>query len=192
VPITWTYFRDVTGVVVRVNVAEFVPAGITILVGGETSSDGSYGYVSPTVVPPVGAFPVSVTVMFSVPPPFTDEVAATTDASAGGLTLSATVLITVPKVNWMLAELTAATGYVVIGNVMLDCPAGTVTVSLGTVATGVLRLCIWNTAPGPCAARSSFMVAVDAVPPSTDEGAKEIHASAGALAVTLAPVVSVP
>jgi hypothetical protein len=82
-----------TAVVVIVNVADVAPAS-TVTVGGGSATVES-PLVSITTAPPVGAGPVSVTVLCVVDlPPTTVAGDSRRDAAAGAFTVRSAVLVT--------------------------------------------------------------------------------------------------
>lgn len=100
-----------TAVVVTVNVAVVDPAATT-------TEDGTDADVAleerVTVVPPVGAAPVRVTVPVEEVPPVTDVGLTATLDAVGASTVSFAVLVDAPEVPVIVTTVFAATGVVVM------------------------------------------------------------------------------
>jgi hypothetical protein len=92
--------------------------------------------LSDTDNPPFGAAPVSVTVPWETTPPGTLEGLMENEFRTGGMTASIAVIVP-PKLAEIVTWVEIATGYVVIKNVALVLPAGTVTVAGTPAAVGV-------------------------------------------------------
>src|ERR1700734_2780485 len=81
----------------------------------------------PTIMPPFGAAPFSVTVPVEVHPPGTDVGFKLSMASSGGLIVKIAVSVIEPCDAVIVAEAMLETGVVVIVNVAVVAPAATVT-----------------------------------------------------------------
>lgn len=156
---------EVTELVPAVKLADEAPAA-TVTVAGTVAFkrlDESW-----TETPPVGAGPVSVTVPVDELPPVT--VLGENDTALG--TGGEMVRIAAAEALWALAVRVAvadaATGVVVMENVAVVAPAGTVTVA-GTVARLLLDL-RFTTTPPLGATTASVTVPVHCVPPVTGSG----------------------
>jgi hypothetical protein len=90
--------------------------------------------VNETDKPPDGATEFNVTVPVAPVPPITLVGLTTTLETEGGLIVRLAVFETPSRVAVILAEFTDPTENVPTENVMVDCPAGTVT-EVGTVAS---------------------------------------------------------
>jgi hypothetical protein len=158
----------VTVVVFTVKVVEFVPAATTI-------EEGTVAELelldSVTMVPPVGALPVSVTFPVEELPPITLVGLSVTPLGTGALTCKLADFETPDRVPVIVAVTFAATGTVDTVNVLDVVPAATVTLD-GTIAIALLleRL---TTAPPAGAALESVTVPVLDAPPVTVVGDKE-------------------
>jgi len=139
VEVTW----DATPDVVTTKEVVFEPAG-TVTVGGTCAA--AFELVTVTVIPPAGAIPVSITVAVDAPPPVKVVGLSVRVDITGGLTVSFAVLVTLPLAAEIVATTEAATAEVVIANVAVFVPAGTVTMA------------------GTCAAASELVIAMSAPP----------------------------
>src|SRR5713226_2615208 len=137
-----------TGIVVTVNVALVAPAATVTLTG--TVAAAVLLLDSVTTAPPPGAAPVSATVPCVVFPPVRLVLASVTEDMVGGGdpgdTVSETVSVVPPYVPEMVTAVEVLTAFVFTVNVALVAPAATDTLA-GTVATVVLLLESWTTAP---------------------------------------------
>lgn len=131
-----TVFALVCLVVVTVKVADVAPFFTTTVAG--TAAALGKDEPSVTVTSPTGAA-ASFTVPTALAPPITDVGAIVTEATPGGRTFRTADLLTPFKVAVMLASTEAATATVVIGNVIVVFPAGTMTVT-GTDAVLLAEL----------------------------------------------------
>jgi hypothetical protein len=164
-----TFFELDTFCVVIVNVALVEPA-VTVTVGGTVATE-----VSPverlTEVFADGAA-VSVTVPWEVSPPLTlvglrlNE-ATLTLPEPWGVTESVALSVVPPYDAEIVAVCVVVTALVVIGNVAMVDPAGTLTLA-GTAATAALLESV--TAAPPGGAPLSVTVPCEAVPPMTLAG----------------------
>jgi hypothetical protein len=162
----------VTATVVTVNVALVAPAAMVTLPSAGTLATAELLLESVTTIPPVGAADVSVTVPVEDAGPTTLAGLSVSVESAagggGGVTVSTAVLLTVPAVAVMVAELDAVTATVVTVNVALVAPAAMVTLpSAGTLATAELLLESVTTIPPVGAADVSVTVPVEDAGPTT-------------------------
>lgn len=132
-----------TAVVVTWNVADVEPAS-TVTVAG-TVAEGSLD-VSVTVVPPVGAMPVSVTVAVDAVPPITDVGLRLTEVTVGARTLK--FALAEPPLNVAVngPAVSVATAVVVTLKDVAVCPAGTVTVA-GRVAAALFEVSVITAPP---------------------------------------------
>jgi hypothetical protein len=93
VPVIVAVVLEVTALVVTLNVAVLLPAGIVT----EDGTDAAALLLdSVTVMPPVGAFPVSVTVPVELAGPITLVGLKLIEVSAGAFTVRATDLLVPP------------------------------------------------------------------------------------------------
>jgi hypothetical protein len=107
-----------------VNVAVRDPASTATAPG--TCAAAVLLLCSVTVMPPLGAAPLNVTVPVALLPPTTELGLLVTDARVGALTVSVVVNV-VPYPAEITTDVFVATGVVVIVNVALLDPAGIVT-----------------------------------------------------------------
>jgi hypothetical protein len=147
---------------VIVNVALVLPDGIVTLDG--TDAAPGLALVRATVMPPVGALPVSVTVPVELVPPVTVAGLRVRVESAAGLTVRVAVLLTPPAEAVIATGVWAATGVVRMVNVAVLLPYATVTVT-GTVAIAKFALDRVTRTPLTGAAAVSVTVAVELLPP---------------------------
>ncbi len=153
-----------TGLVVMANVAEADPAGTKTVAGAVTLLELDE---SATVNPPVGAFPVKVTVPVEDDPPIT-EVGETVTLAKDVVTVSVEATVAKPEVAAMVAAVVAETVVVVILKEVEMAPAGTVTYA-GTPAAG-LELDKVTMSPPVGAALDNVTVPRDPIPPTTEVG----------------------
>ena len=165
VPVIVEGVLEATGVVVTVNAPVVLPAA-TVTVAGTVADEELED--RPTEKPPVGAGPLSVTVPVEETPPMTDVGATLTALTVGGTIVKVAELVLVPRVAVIEAGVLVATPVVVIVNVPVIDPDGTVTVA-GTVAAALLDVRLTTVPPVPAVA-PSVTVPVDDVPPVTDVG----------------------
>ena len=160
-----TDVKAATAEVVIVKPAEVAPAATLTLVGGvaEALLD-----VRVTDIPPVGAWPFSVTVPVEEMPPVTEFGETTKVLTFGGLTVSTPLAVTPPAVPEIVAAATAATAEVVTVNEADLAPVGTKTLAGGT-ALVLLDMSVTVT-PVDDAGPFSVTVPVDDVPPVTAVG----------------------
>ena len=135
------------------------------------------------VNPTAGAGPFSVTVPTALEPPATVEGLTDSPVNATGTMVNWVDIETEEKVAVILAMICLPTGPVVIVNVTLLAPAGTMTLA-GTFATPVL-LTTSTLTPPVGASPLSVTVPVDCDPPPTTEGFTVIVRSAGGLMVSV-------
>ena len=126
-----TEVEVLTAPVETVKVAVFEPELTTTFAGTVAAVDLLLN--NETVAPAGGAGPTSVTVAVDVVPAVTEFGFNARVEGAGGLMVNETDWLT-PYVAVILTEVTAATAYVVTGNVATVLPAGSVTME-GTLAT---------------------------------------------------------
>jgi len=117
------------------------------------------------VSPPVGAFPVRVTVPVELCPPVTVVGLRLRSERTGALTVKVALLAAEPKVAEILAGVSAATGDVVRLKVAEDAPFVTWTVA-GTLAAESLELSDTTTPPGG-ASPFNTIFPVELLPPVT-------------------------
>src|SRR3989442_7610816 len=166
-----------TALVVTVNVTLVAPAG-TVTLAGTVAAVLMLDCV--TCAPPAGAGPSSVAVPVELLPPVTVVgLSASEERRAAGFTVSVAVRVTPLYTAEMVTGVDAATALVVIVNVVLVAPAGTVTLA-GTVAAALLLVDIATCAPAG-AGPSSVAVPVELLPPVTVVGlsASEERRAAG-------------
>lgn len=155
----------VTAVVVAVNVANEAPAGTVTLAGTTALVELD---VNVTIDPPVPACPVSVTVPIEGFPPRTEAGAIETLSSEAGVIVRLAVADWSLEVAVITAEVLAATPVVVIVNVAVVAPLGTVTNAGTTAAALLLRRS--TSAPLVGAGWERVTVPVDVFPPTTVAG----------------------
>ena len=129
-----TVIGEVTGDVPILKLADVEPAA-TVTV------DGSVAEVlleeTVTAIPPVGAAPLIVTVPSAFVPPPTDVGATVMLVRVAGVTVRVAVLLTEAAVAVIVTDVELVTALVVIENVAVLDPAGTVTLA-ATVAVELL------------------------------------------------------
>lgn len=189
VPVSVTVAFVVTVVVVTANVAVVVPAA-TVTEAGTVAFVVSE-LVSATLIPPVLAFPFSVTVPVEVAPATTEVGLRTTDEMSAGLTVRVAVTAVCCLTAETVTGVGAATPKVVTVNVTDVAPAGTVT-EVGTVAVGMLELERKTGTPPVGAAAEIVTVPVEGFPPTTVAGASARPVGRGAVAVSVALAEEVP
>jgi hypothetical protein len=168
-----------TALVVTVNVVLREP-------GGTVADDGTCVaevllLVSETTAPVGGAAPLSVNVPVEGNPPVTALGFKVSDVKEAAETASVVVLV-FPYTAVRVTGVEAATPLVVIVNVVLVLPAGIVMLG-GTWAAVVLLLCSVTVAPPVGAAPFRVTVPVEAAPPTTVPGLREIEDKVAALTV---------
>ena len=170
-----------------VNVTLVAPAGTVTLGGTEAAEELLLD--SATCAPPAGAgaFNVTVPVEFCRPP-ITVVGFSVSEDRTGGITVSVVVWIAPPEDAEIVTGVEAATALVLIANVVLVAPAGTVTLP-GTVAAAVLSLDSVTCAPPAGAGPSSVAVPVELLPPVTVVGFTPSEETTGG--VTLSVLVRV-
>ena len=170
-----------TPVVVIVNVAELAPPA-TVTDEGTVALE--FADERLTVIPPVGAFPLSVTVPMEEVPPTTEVGDTVKVVSVGGVIVSVAVCEVPARVPVMVADTVEATGVVVIVNVAEVAPAATVTVE-GKVALDELEVRLTTEPLGP-AAPLRVTVPVELFPPTTEDGETETLLSVAGVTVRVA------
>jgi len=168
-----------TTLVVTVNVVLREPAG-TLADGGTCAADVRL-LVSKTRAPARGAAPLSVNVPVESEPPATVLGFKVSEINEARETVSIVVLV-LPYTAVRVTGVEAATPLVVIVNVALVLPAGTVTLG-GTWAAVVLLLCSVTFAPPVGAAPFKVTVPVALLPPATELGLRLIEDKIAALTV---------
>ncbi len=176
----------VTGTVVTIKVALALPGATVTLAGRLDTAELS---LNVTTMPPVGAGPVSVTVPWEVDPPTMVVGLSESVFRSGAVTVSVVVLVKPLYSAEIVTEVFATTGLVVIVNVVLALPAGTVTLA-GTPATAVLLLVRDTTAPPLGAAPVSVTVPVEVPPPTTLDGLRETELNVGGVTVSVVVLVT--
>jgi hypothetical protein len=178
-----------TGAVETLKLAVVLFA-VTVTVAG-TVATAAFILFSVTTVPPEGAGPLRVTVATEgLPPPVTVVGFRTRERTAGALTVSWSLLVTPLEVAEMLkAFVETATGVVVIGNVAVFVPEGTVTLA-GTVAAA-LALARLTRAPPEGALPIRVTVPEAGLPPVTLGGVTTTWETGGAAAWTVSGAVKV-
>ena len=156
-----------TGTVVIVNVALVLPDA-TVTLGG-TDATAGLALVRATVMPPMGALPVSVTVPVELDPPVTVVGLRVRVESAGGFTVRVAVLLIPPAEAVITTGVWAATGVVRMVNVAVLLPDATVTLA-GTVAMAGFALERVTKTPPAGAAAVSVTVPVEVLPPIREVG----------------------
>jgi len=172
--------------VVAVNVAVVAPAATTTDPGTVTAA---LFELRVTVVPPVGAGPLMVTVPVELVPP----------ATLAGLKLSAlitgvvTVRVAVAEVPLKAPVIVEVpfTANVVTVKVAVVAPAATVT-EAGTVAAAVLEEVRVTTSPPVPAALAKVTVPVDGVTPATVDGLSDSERTVAAVTVSVFETEVVP
>ena len=163
-PVIVTLLLAVTAVVFNTNVALVAVAGTKIVVPVAIGTTAVFELLIVTVVPPAGAGALRVTVTVVVNPPCTGVGLRPTESRTGASTVNVAVFVTPPAVAPMVEVLFALTGIDVIGNVILDVPAATVTLA-GTVAMAVLLLASVTNVPPAGALPVRVIVPTEGVPP---------------------------
>jgi len=174
-----------TGAVIIRNEAPVPPAGTMTEVG--TLAVEGVLLPSITIMPPVGAEPVSVTVPWETIPPNTLAGLIDNELTYGGATVIPAVTVP-PEVAEIVTGVEFATGYVVIVNEALVLPAGT-TIAAGTpAAKGVLLVSETDTPPLG-ADPVSVTVPWETIPPRTLDGLIDKAFTAGGVTVSVAVAV---
>jgi hypothetical protein len=180
--------EDLTEVVLTVKVTVVLPEAIVT----EPGTVASFELLERvTTTPEEGAGPVRVTVPVDELPPVTAEGLRVTEVKTGASIVRAAVLETEPALIVIVADVLAATGLVVIGNVTDVLPAGIVT-EPGTPAEGEL---LDSSKVNPPAGAGPLIVTVqlDDVPPVTALGETVTSVKAArAMTQTMPPPFSVP
>lgn len=167
--------------VVTVNVADVDPAATTT--DAETVAFVVSELVSATLMPPVFAFPSSVTVPVEVAPATRVVGFKTRDARLAGLTVTDAVIAVCCFTAEIVTGVAAATPSVVTVNVTDVAPEGTVT-EVGTVAAAVFELKMKTGTPPVGAAGEIVTVPVTLLPPMTVAGASVRPVGRGAVVVS--------
>jgi hypothetical protein len=170
-----------TAVVLIGNVAELDPAVTVTLVGSVALV---LLEVRLTVIPPVPAGPLRLTVPVEALPPMTEVGETDTLLSTGVLMVRVAVAVFVPWVPVIVAEVVEVTAVVLIVKVTEVAPAATVTLA-GNVAFDELEVRLTEVPPGP-AGPFRVAVPVEELPPVTDVGETEIAVSAAGVIVSVA------
>jgi hypothetical protein len=180
---------DATALVVIVNEGDIVAPAGTVTEAGTVA----LGLLleSVTKAPPAGADPFILTVFPAVePPPTTDVGAKVTPETRSGVTLRVAVLVTPLYDAEIVTVVVVETAVVVMRNVTLFAPAGTVT-EAGTEVLGSL-LASATTVPPEGAGPFSVTVfnPVIWLPPTTEVGESEMPVSASGCTVRVAVFVT--
>lgn len=133
--------------------------------------------------------PVRVTVPVEGSPPTRLFGVSVSVLNAGGLTVRDAVLVTLRYVADTVPVVTAETGTVVITNVAVLAPAGTVTLT-GTVAA--LFVVLSATVSAAAVAPLRVTVAVDCAPPSKVPGLSVMEFMAGGFTVNVLEFLTTP
>lgn len=149
-----------TATVVIWNVADAVPTP-TVTDAGRVATELSE--LSVTTFPPVGAWPLSVTVPVEGLPPIRLDGASVRVVNAAGATVRNALFVTPPEMAETVTVVVEETGRLVMVKVPVFKPAVTVKVA-GTVAAEVLELCSVTTVP-PAGALPTRVTVPVAVPP---------------------------
>jgi hypothetical protein len=176
VPEIVTEVFTATGDVVIVNVALVAPAAIVTLAGTWTADVLLLDRV--TTAPPMGAFPLRVTVPVELLPPTTEVGDLLTDDNDAAVTVRVALALT-PRVAVITDVVVEVTPRVVTVKVVDVLPAGTVMLA-GVVAAALLLLLKVTTAPAVGAAAFRTTVPVELLPPTTLLGFSEIEVTARA------------
>ena len=177
----------VTAFVAIANVADVAPAATFALAGTVTELKL---LVSDTVVPPVGATPLSVTVPVELEPPLTEAGLRVRPVRTAGVIVSDVPMEDEPRLAVTFAAVELATDAVAIVNVAEVAPAETVTLE-GTVAA-LWLLANLTVNPPEGAADEILSVPVDVAPPETLVGLIDSEDSFGAVMVRVAETAVVP
>jgi hypothetical protein len=183
VAVIFTEVGVVTAFVATAKVADVVPAATVTEAG--TVATPVLLLASVTTAPPAGAALNSVTVPVLAAPPVSTTGFSVIEESSG-FTTSPIALETPLYAAVMVTTVPVVTGLVVIVNVAVDAPAGTVT-DAGTVAAFVLLLVSVITAPPTVATAVIVTVPVLLAPPTRVPGLTAIEANAGAAIRTTNP-----
>jgi len=183
VAVMFTEVGVVTAFVARAKVAAVAPAATVTEAG--TVATPVLLLVSDTTAPPAGAALNSVTVPVLAAPPVSTTGFSVIEESSGFNT-SPIALETPLYAAVMVTTVPAVTGLVVMVNVAVDAPGGTVT-DAGTVAALVLLLVSVITVPPTGATAVIVTVPVLFAPPTKVPGFTAIEASAGAAIRTTNP-----
>ena len=170
-----------TAVVFTVNVAELFPAG-TLTVARTVAEE--LLLESFTVIPPVGAAPLRVTVPVELVPPVTEVGVRLTPVKAGAVSVSVAETVTPFQVPEIVADFWEETPVVFTEKAADVCPAWIFTLA-GTVTFE--RLLLSRTvAPATGAPPSRVTVPVADCPPGRELGETEMLASARGSRVSVA------
>jgi hypothetical protein len=175
----------VTGVVFIAKVALLDPAATTTLAGIVTAAL----FLFNVTVVSAAATPVRVTVPVDGSPPTRLFGFSVSVLNAGGLTVRDAVLVTLRYVADTVPVVTAETGTVVITNVAVRAPAGTVTLT-GTVAA--LFVVPSATVSAAAVAPVRVTVPVDCAPPSKVLGLSEMELMVGGFTVNVPEFLTTP
>jgi hypothetical protein len=167
------------------KVAFVAPAG-TVTDEGTVMADDELE--SATVVPPVLAAPLSVTVPVALAPLARLVGLTVSIETCKGLTVSDAVLVTLPNAAVIVTGLAALTLFVVTVKVAVVIPEGTVT-DAGTVAAAVLLLARLTVNPPAGARLETVTVPFEVIPPKTVDGRSVTPDSDDAETVTAADLV---
>ena len=171
----------VTDEVLIGNEADVVPAK-TVTLAGTIATKELLARV--TAIPAAGAGPVSIIVPVEPDPPTTLVGDKASDKAIGAFTVKVAVLAPL-KVTVMPTDVFVGTALVVIRNVAVDAPPGTVTAP-ATDATEGLALATTTEIPSLGAGPVSVTVPLEFAPPRTVVGDNERDNGAGAFTVSVA------
>jgi len=176
-----------TARVLTVNVIEDLPAA-TVTDAGTVAE--VLPLASLTIIPPVGAGPVKVTVPVTVVPPLTVDGLIETDFRPASPTVRVAVTVLVPDFAVIVAVCELVTTVEFATKIPESWPGDTVTVA-GTVTIELL-LVNSTTIPPLGAAPESVTVPAEVVPPAMLVGLNETESKVGGFTVTVADCEPAP
>lgn len=150
-----------TGIVLTVKVVEVAPAGTMPVAGRVATADALLD--KEIITPPAGAGLFKVTLPMTAAPPRTLVELMVSCVTRIGVTVNVALLVLPPALTVTVTSVGCVTGPVVMGNVVLATPTGTVTDG-GTVAADVMSLASAITIPPQGAGPLSVTVPVALLP----------------------------